>query len=432
MSISQHFIQQCSAFQSASALSDREVKRWVIALSGGLDSMVLLDLAHRLLPAKSVVAVHVNHQQQATAKQWQIFCALQCAQRNIAYFPFVTSPKSSSEQALRDARYACFGEFLQINDCLLLGHHAIDQAETVLFRLVRGAGSKGLAAMPVSRELFAGQLFRPLLTVAKKELQAHAKKSLEWVEDPSNQSLAYDRNYIRHKVIPPLLERWPKAGEQIALSAQLLAQEHRVLQDYLAEDVGKLSSTCRFDLQKWSCYSEAKALLLLKFWLTKHTQCSVSRKQLQRVVGEVIHSRVGSKGFCQLGDYRAMRYRDQLHLIDQTIIVQPWPILEIAAQDYSLTHGILSFAVTDLGIVWREGMYLQSRRAGMSITVLGGVKKKLKNIFQEHNIAPWLRDKWPILMYGEQIVAIPGICISDDWLYKTEKKSLIQPQWQPL
>ena len=176
MSISQHFIQQCSAFQSASALSDREVKRWVIALSGGLDSMVLLDLAHRLLPAKSVVAVHVNHQQQATAKQWQIFCALQCAQRNIAYFPFVTSPKSSSEQALRDARYACFGEFLQINDCLLLGHHAIDQAETVLFRLVRGAGSKGLAAMPVSRELFAGQLFRPLLTVAKKRAASPRKK----------------------------------------------------------------------------------------------------------------------------------------------------------------------------------------------------------------------------------------------------------------
>lgn len=77
-------------------------------------------------------------------------------------------------------------------------------------------------------------------------------------------------------------------------------------------------------------------------------------------------------------------------------------------------------------------MYLQSRRAGMSINVFGGVKKKLKNLFQEHNIAPWLRDKWPILMYGEQIVAIPGICISDDWLYKTEKKSLIQPQWQPL
>ena len=432
MSITKCFIQQCDAFNQSSTQNGRAIERWVVALSGGLDSMVLLDLAHKLLPQEHVVALHVNHQQQECAEQWQQFCQQQCALRNIEYFPFQVSPVGKSEQALRDSRYACFSSFLNTNDCLLLAHHAIDQAETVLFRLVRGAGSKGLSAMPVSRNLSSGQLLRPLLSVSKTLLQSYAAQGLQWVEDPSNRSLIYDRNFIRHKVVQPLLEHWPKACEQMALSAQLLANEYQVLENYLAADVKKIANSSQLDIQKWSAYPESKGLLLLKHWLGENTDAQVSRKQLQCVLESVIQSKLDSKGHCQIGNYVVRRYKKQLYLINTTEYFQSWPKLNSFKCSYTLSQGVLGFEPSCQGIEWLEGMYLSNKQDGMSIKVAKRPLKKLKKIFQEQQIAPWLREQWPILMYKNEIVAIPGICINSEWMKECKNKSYFYPQWQPL
>lgn len=432
MSITECFIQQCDVFNQSSTQKGRAIERWVVALSGGLDSMVLLDLASKLLPKQHVVALHVNHQQQDCAEQWQQFCQQQCELRNIEYFPFQVSPVGKSEQVLRNARYDCFSSFLNPNDCLLLAHHAIDQAETVLFRLVRGAGTKGLSAMPVSRDLSEGQLLRPLLSVSKEVLQSYADQRLHWVEDPSNQSLVYDRNYIRHKVVQPLLEHWPKACEQIALSAQLLTNEHQVLESYLAQDVGKIASSTQLDIEKWSLYSEPKGLLLLKYWLGENTDAQVSRKQLSRVMESVIYSKLDSKGHCQIGSYSIRRYQKQLYLIKPKNALQPWPRIDSFKHSYILSQGMLSFESSCRGIAWLEGMYLSNKQDGMGIKADKRPLKKLKKIFQEQQIAPWLREQWPILMYKNEIVAIPGICISSEWMKESKNKSFFYPQWQPL
>ncbi len=451
MQVSQLFFQQCQAAHRQSA-----VKRWVIALSGGLDSMVTLDLAKRMLAAEvafdsidlvetfkpvqtidpvestEIVALHVNHQQQNSANQWQAFCQAQCDQRDVAFFPFTLSPLGHSEKILRDARYACFSTFLEAGDCLLLGHHANDQVETLLFRLIRGAGAKGLSGMPLMRDIANGRLLRPLLTATKNNLLDYAVQAqLEWVDDPSNQSTDYDRNFIRHQVLAPLVEHWPKACEQISLSSQLLTQEQQVLSEYLMADVAKISTEHYLDLGAWKRIREPKATALLRHWLSSLIGRVITRKEQQRIIYEVIDSRIDSRAYCQLGEYQLRRFKQQLYLfkLQQS---EPWPELQSKQHQYSLLQGCLKLLPSERGVSFIEGMYLQNRVDGMWVTPVNRPRKKLKKIFQEHNIPPWQRDNWPLLMYRDEIVAIPGVCICEGWFQKTRNKANFYLDWQPL
>ncbi|MEH6443427.1 MAG: tRNA lysidine(34) synthetase TilS [Oceanospirillaceae bacterium] len=435
MSITQSFLQQCQSvdFSNANLQPEKQVKRWVIALSGGLDSMVTLDLASQLLPQNSIVALHVNHQLQSAADDWQQFCEAQCIQRNIPLHSFKISVTSSSEQQLRDARYQCFENFLAAGDCLLFGHHANDQAETVLFRLVRGAGTKGLSAMPVQRAIGKAMLLRPLLQLARSSLEYYAEQQqLNWIEDPSNQSVDYDRNFIRHKVLSQLNGHWPKASEQIALCAQTLAIEQQLLADYLALDIQQISQDNVLDLAKWQQFESNKATELLRHWLIGICASHVSRKQLQRILQDVIASRSDSQGYCKIGAYTVKRFKQQLYVIKTDMVIEAWPVLSLQQQHYNLNQGSLSFNYHTQGISFKEGMYLQSKSEGMSIEVAGRGRKKLKKLFQEHAIAPWLRENWPLLMYKEAVVAVPGICICEGWLEQGQKKAYLSIDWHPL
>jgi len=431
MAITEQFTEQCSSAQ----ISALAVQRWVVALSGGLDSIVILDLAQRALVKAGVpvVALHVNHQLQSAANDWQQFCQQQCLQRNIPLHSFSISANGSSEQQLRDARYQCFENFLQPGDCLLLGHHADDQAETILFRLVRGAGGKGLAGMPQLRRLAAGYLFRPLLRISKDVLQQYAQQNqLEWVDDPSNDCLDYDRNYIRHRVLAPIAQHWPKAAAQMGISAALLGAEQKILADYLAVDVAAITSANSMDLNLWHTFEQQKGLALLRHWLVETTARSVSRKELQRIVNDVINSSPDANGYCQLGAYKVRRYQQRLYLLDDSIQVQPWPQLQSAKCTYATSHGVFNWHPADSGIEFIEGMYLSSSRPGLRVTAINRPAKKFTKIMQQQHIPPWLRDDWPLLMYADQLVAIPGVCICQGWLKQGQNKSYFSLDWQPL
>jgi len=428
MAITQEFRRQCAEFSNST-----EVKRWVIALSGGLDSMVTLELAHRFLPKAAITAVHVNHNQQQSAEHWQYFCAQQCLQRDIEFRSFSVSPKGSSEQLLRDARYQCFEQFLVAGDCLLLGHHANDQAETMLFRLVRGAGAKGLSAMPRHRSISSGYLLRPLLSISRPSLEQLAQQyALQWIEDPSNQSLEYDRNYIRKQVLSPLVAHWPKACEQMAVSAHLIDQERALLNQYLAEDLRALVIDNRFNLQAWKSLEKNKAISLLRFWVSEKTASPVSKNALNRILHEVVDARVDSLGYCPVGGYHIRRFKQHLYVLKAQQVLQPWPVLSVQSHRYALAQGVFELQNADTGIIFKEGMYLQVRVDGMTLTPVNRSRKKLVKVFQEHSVPPWLRDTWPLLMYDSEIVAVPGICICEGWQQLDKNRSLFWPQWQAL
>ena len=189
-------------------------RRWVVAYSGGLDSHALLHLCARLRElhpgVPPVVALHVNHGVQRQADAWTAHCAGVCGALGIPFFArgaelVPADAAQPSEDALRAARYRVFEQFCASDDLLLLAHHREDQAETVLLRLLRGAGVAGLAGMPRQRACGRARLCRPLLETGRAQLRAYAEaEGLRWVEDPSNHCPDYDRNYLRLSVMPLL------------------------------------------------------------------------------------------------------------------------------------------------------------------------------------------------------------------------------------
>lgn len=230
----------------------RNAATWRIAFSGGLDSTVLLHLLAHLATTESLPAlsaIHVHHGLQAVADAWPQHCRSVCASLGVPLqiVRVQVQPGASLERAARDARYHAFTEVTRPDDVLLTAQHRDDQAETLLFRLLRGAGVRGLSGMPRQRPLGEGHLLRPLLDVTRAELEAYANEhGLSWIEDPSNEDRQYSRNYLRHQVFPALTRRWPQAVATMARSAAHLTEAQGLLEELADMDLREASSVSEF------------------------------------------------------------------------------------------------------------------------------------------------------------------------------------------
>ncbi|WP_223593225.1 tRNA lysidine(34) synthetase TilS [Pseudomonas sp. A-R-19] len=231
----------------------RNAPAWRIAFSGGLDSTVLLHLLAHLAKTQSLPAlsaIHVHHGLQAVADAWPEHCRSVCAALGVSLqvVRVQVQPGASLERAARDARYLAFSDAVQAGEVLLTAQHRDDQAETLLFRLLRGAGVRGLSGMPRQRPLGVGHLLRPLLDVTRAELEAYAiEQGLSWIEDPSNEDRQYSRNYLRHQVFPGLTSRWPQAVATMARSAAHLSEAQALLDDLADIDLSLASTVSDFE-----------------------------------------------------------------------------------------------------------------------------------------------------------------------------------------
>ena len=205
-----------------------EANHLYVGYSGGLDSHVLVHVMVELVGKKKITVVHVNHQLSADSDIWQEHCEDICLELGVDIICKTVSIKNRGtgiEDAAREARYGIFEKLLKKNDLLILAHHADDQIETMLFRLFRGSGIKGMSGMPISRLLGNGELFRPLLPFFRRDLESYAlANQINWIEDDSNLDVAFDRNFIRHKLIPTINERWPNSSFQLNRSANIFAE----------------------------------------------------------------------------------------------------------------------------------------------------------------------------------------------------------------
>ena len=184
-------------------------KRINIAFSGGVDSTVLLHATNSLCDQvkHEIRAIHINHQIHTDAHQWEKSCLVYCQSINVNFFSINVdiSPHRGSgiEGAARKARYQAFAEHLKEDDILLMAHHADDQVETVLLQLFRGTGLHGLAGCANSRPVGKAMLFRPFMNLSRQQIIEYANENnLTWLNDPSNDSMTHDRNYLRHQVMP--------------------------------------------------------------------------------------------------------------------------------------------------------------------------------------------------------------------------------------
>jgi len=207
MALLQALISQRASLQGA--------ERLCVGFSGGADSHSLLHALAELSQRETlppIVALHVNHGLHGNADAWAMHCGKVASELGVGFHQEVVSVEAaaSPEAQARDARYRAFEAFLEVGDVLLLGHHIDDQVETVLFRLIRGAGPSGLAGIPEHRSLGKGSLLRPLLGVSRAQIEHYARvNELNYLTDSSNDDRRFDRNYLRHEVLPLIEARWP-------------------------------------------------------------------------------------------------------------------------------------------------------------------------------------------------------------------------------
>ena len=293
----------------------KETRRWVVGLSGGLDSIVLLHLAARSIPADQLLVVNIDHQLQQQSSQWAVFCEKQAASLNLPFQCLKVSVdvSASIERAARNARYQAFDELLQPGDCLLLAHHLDDQAETMLFRLLIGRGLRGLAGMPVTRKLGPAKLLRPLLNTYRHELLSWAElEQLQWIEDPSNSELVFDRNYLRHEVMPLLQVRWPGFARRWGETARYL-REAEQLQNELAEiDLASVGERLSLNCESLVSLSRPRRNNLLRYWF-KQAGFSIGERQIQSVL-QLVNAAADRQPELKLPGLRVLRYQGVLRL----------------------------------------------------------------------------------------------------------------------
>lgn len=296
--------------------------RFWVAYSGGLDSHVLLDLLHQSLAFNSTLkigAVHVHHGLSPHADAWMKHCELVAAKLQIPFTVLWVDASErdgrSPEEIAREARFAAFENFLQTDECLLMAHHAADQAETILLRLFRGTGPLGLGGMPSHGKLGRGEFVRPLLSFSKEELKDYAiMRGLQWIEDESNSNTRFDRNFLRQEIVPLLVARWPKVLRSVSRAGALCLETATVVQVMASADYATVKSETPNQL------STAKLLKLdvfrrkavLRYWLQNLGFALPSLSHLERIDKEVLQAKPGSKPRLKISDYEIRRLKDEL------------------------------------------------------------------------------------------------------------------------
>lgn len=391
-------------------------EHYAIAFSGGLDSTVLLHLAHAAgLSPLSVV--HVHHGLQTQADDWAQHALQQCQKLGLSLQILrVTVPADhpkGPEAAAREARYAAMAAALPAGGLLLTAHHAGDQAETVLLRLLRGTGIEGLAAMrPLTRLTAADaslQLWRPLLSVSREALLQYAQQhALVWIEDPHNQDPRYARSSLRQSVLPRLRALWPDADRELARAADHAAEAAELLQG-LAMDMlqarqlpsGAISITALKNL------SAAQRHLLLRHWLQRLGLPPAFAQTLRQLDTDVLAARGDGMPLLRWPGGEFRRYRDELFAL------APLPALpaDFECEWDGSTVLELPAKAGQLKAAARFEIPLRIRfaRGGERIRLAGRAHSHaLKALCQQTGVPPWLRTRLPLAWQGAQLVSIAG------------------------
>jgi tRNA(Ile)-lysidine synthase len=412
-----------------------------VAVSGGLDSMVLLHWLHgfaRKHPLKLSV-IHVNHQLQPEADAWQEFVRQQCRSLNIPLtLSRVEVPLDQGlglEAAAREARYQAFAALRA--DYLALAHHQDDQVETLWLQLLRGAGVQGLSAMPLLRAHHTLQLIRPLLGVSRQELEQYAKAhQIPFVQDPSNQDPKILRNFLRLRLAPLLSERFPAWRQTMARSAELLGEASQLLSELARSDLAECADGEGVRVAAAMALGDARAANLLRHWLTLQGVRPPASARLREWLRQ---SQAAKHRQPQLewDGWVLSRHRGhwQLHRMPLS-----WSVLGLenfpSLGEYQLPDGS-RFSVTEnqgktpgLCPDLAPGLWqLRCRVGGERIRPrLGGPSRTLKNLFLEAGVPLWQREQLPLLYCDERLVAVPGLAIAAEFQAKSGGLAL---RWLP-
>jgi tRNA(Ile)-lysidine synthase len=413
-----------------------------LALSGGLDSCVLLHLLVSLRDALpwSLQAIHINHGLQVLADLWQAHCETLCEHYQVplqlVQLSLSPAPGESVEAVAREARYRALAEHMAPGDLLLTAQHQGDQAETLLLQLLRGSGPAGLAAMPALNRFYAGWQARPLLDIPRVAIEAYARQHrLSWEEDHSNRDLRFDRNYLRHKVMPLLTERWPAAGATLSRAARLSGEMLTLAREAAAEDLAQARQEegDALSLKMLRRFHSIRLRNLLRHWIIESGAPLPSSRKLQRIEREAVNGRRDANPLIAWGGWEVRRFRDALYL------GQALPPFEAPAslswnQEASL---LLPGGLGRLSVERGSGGIAPDRWSGACVEVRfrrGGERcipagqahhRSLKKLLQEWGVPTWQRPRLPLVFLDGELAAIPGYLVCHPFAASADSESVL-------
>ncbi len=373
---------------------------WV-GFSGGMDSTVLL---HALRDLAGVHAVHLDHGLNPASERWSRHCAVEAGVFGVPLTRARLRVERRGNLAAnaRRARYAEWRRLLAAGDVLVLAHHADDQAETRLWQLLTGRAAGG---MPAARDLGEGRLARPLLTLRRCELAAHADHyGLRWIEDPSNANVDFDRSYIRHRLLPIIERRFPAAVERLAAPRPSATETPAPLAVANATEPG------------------------IEAWLW-----AAGKPVARRVVAEIRRQSTAAPDraprVAVTRTSEAVRYRGFWHLVRKDANRAQGALQVVSGVDEDLPHGRLSWQVSESGLPAGSRYVVRPRRGGERIRPAGrDVTKSVKDLFREAGIPPWQRQRWPLLYDVEgTLAAVPGLAVAA----RVATADALLPRWTP-
>lgn len=405
-----------------------------IALSGGLDSVVLVHLFARLraeiVPDLTISAHHINHGLSENAPFWEEFCSLLCTELAVDFdcsaVKLVRAKRTSLEALAREKRYRCLTQRLRANSYLVTAHHQDDQLETVLLALKRGAGNTGLQGILSKQTLSGGYLIRPLLNFSRQQLVSYAQYfGLQWIEDESNSDQVFDRNYIRHTISPLLKARWPAIGKTVARSAAICQEQQQLLDEIAQLDFARCA--CRqlhqhlLSIEQLQALSVARRNNVLRYWFKTNKLNYPSAKQLAAVWSDIVLAAQDASPKMHFQHVSLRRYRQHLYLVE-----------EQAALDFNETHNWtdeervnlldgrvklhfqpLTEAADGLFIPRDAEVKICFRAhlpAKLSCTPIGRSRSRsIKKLLHEYHVPPWLRDFVPFILIDGKLQQAVGL-----------------------
>lgn len=399
-----------------------------VGLSGGMDSVVLLHLLSQLASRHGwrLSALHVHHGISPNADDWADFCAALCERQaiplHIERVDISPLRQHGIEAAARKLRHAAFAR--QPADLIALAHHADDQAETLLLQLLRGAGVKGVAGMPLFKPASATMraTVRPLLDIARADLLAYAQQhKLTWVEDESNADASYPRNFLRHQVLPLLEQRFPAYRQTLARSAGHFAEASALLDELAAED----ASADELTLSSLRARSQPRAKNLLRHYLHSQGAPMPQSVQLADMLRQLIEAQPNAAVCVEFGDgWQVRRYQDRVLLqrdlgaFDPKLVLPwqgetelEWPALQCRVAMRPAVGAGISQAKLQ-----RAPVTLRLRSGGESLRPHpNAAKRSLKNLLQERGVPPWRRERLPLLYCGDELVSVVGVAVAAEF-----------------
>ncbi|CAM8359888.1 tRNA lysidine(34) synthetase TilS [Candidatus Methylopumilus planktonicus] len=411
--------------------SHKKMKSMTVALSGGVDSVVLLHLLHQLQKTQNFTlkASHVHHGLSKNADKWVKFCEKLCTKLSVPLdVHYIKLPQKKSLGIEGEARQLRYEKLLKSQtDLVVLAHHEDDQAETFLLQLIRGAGVKGLSSM--AHFDATRRLWRPLLNTSRIDIESYAKKhKLKWIKDESNQNIDFDRNFIRSKVLPILKNRFNHIIKVISRSSSHLAEAQHLLDDLAQIDLKNyLKSSIykhKLKVKTLEKFSNARAKNALRFWLEINDQMMPSKDLLDELLRQVLTAKKDADLKIELSkEFEIRRYQDEIYIVPKNKnIKKNYEIIWAGESEIILPNGqkLIFKKVKGRGINLKflnhQKLKIRNRQGGESFKPDSKrPTKKIKQLLQESDLPSWERDFFPMIFLGDELAAVPNFGIDQKY-----------------